>query len=393
MSNTAVKSSTPGTLAIATLLIASTMTIMAGATIAPSLPGMKDVFATSGNVELRVRLVLTITSLAIAVSAPFLGALGDSVGRTKVLLGSVLLYMIAGTSGLYLQDLNHILIGRIILGIAVAGVMTSTSALVGDLFVGPARAKMLGLQGAAGGFGGVIFLGLGGLLASYNWRGPFWIYLLPLVLLVLIPLVSRSLQPTSPVVQHAKSTSAALPTSTMLTVYATGFILMLSFYALPVQLPFLLAERGYTSPLFSGASLSGMTLVSALLGIFYGRLTQGYSFTALSIAASAFIGIGIALIAAVASLFAITVLGLIAVGIGMAVMMPTLSGWLLSATAPEQRGKVMGGFASAMFLGHFVSPLALQPIIARRGLDAAYLLAAGLALLVSVGLWLRSGKE
>jgi hypothetical protein len=47
----------------ATLLLSSSLTVMAGATIAPSLPAMRDYFAATPNTDFWVRLVLTVPAL------------------------------------------------------------------------------------------------------------------------------------------------------------------------------------------------------------------------------------------------------------------------------------------------------------------------------------------
>jgi MFS family permease len=111
----------------ATLLAAAMMTIMAGATIAPGLPGMLEQFKTVPGAELLVRLVITTTALAVAIAAPFAGLLADRIGRKPLLIFGLILYVIAGTSGAYLESLPLILIGRALLGVAVAAIMTANS--------------------------------------------------------------------------------------------------------------------------------------------------------------------------------------------------------------------------------------------------------------------------
>ena len=107
-----------------TLLLTSTLTVMAGATIAPSLPGMEKHFSELGvaNAELLVRLVLTFPALFIMIGSPIAGIIIDKFGRKPPLAASVLLYGLAGSSGSYLESLELILVGRALLGLAVAGV-------------------------------------------------------------------------------------------------------------------------------------------------------------------------------------------------------------------------------------------------------------------------------
>jgi len=122
------------------------MTVMAGATIAPSLPEMKRAFPDIESADTLVKLVLTIPGLFIAITAPFSGWIIDRFGRIKLLVTMLLLYAIAGTSGLYLDSLTEIIVGRAFLGIGVGGIMTTAIALIGDYFEGEERHKFLGVQ-------------------------------------------------------------------------------------------------------------------------------------------------------------------------------------------------------------------------------------------------------
>jgi MFS family permease len=94
-----------------TLLAVSSLTVMAGATISPSLPAIQAHFADVPAVDVLVRLVLTLPALFIALGAPLAGVLVDRWGRKPLLVVCVLLYAAAGASGVYLDALTPILIG------------------------------------------------------------------------------------------------------------------------------------------------------------------------------------------------------------------------------------------------------------------------------------------
>lgn len=185
-----------------TLLVVSTLTAMSGATIAPSLPVMREHFSNVANADYLVRLVLTAPSLCVAIAAPFAGVMIDQIGRKPLLAVTLLVYGLAGSSGLWLNSLGLILVGRALLGLSVAGIMTTATTLIADYYTGSVRARFLGLQSASMALGGVVFLSVGGFLADMNWRMPFLIYLvawvlLPLVLLFL-PEPSRTSQSSTP---------------------------------------------------------------------------------------------------------------------------------------------------------------------------------------------------
>lgn len=100
------------------------MTVMAAATLAPALPEMNRFFQDVPNAEFWVKLVLTMPALLIAIGAPFAGFLLDRWGRKPVLIAGLILYGLAGTSGFLPGSLFGILVGRALLGLAVAGVMS-----------------------------------------------------------------------------------------------------------------------------------------------------------------------------------------------------------------------------------------------------------------------------
>ena len=75
-----------------TLLLVSTLTVMAGATIAPSLPAMQEHFQSVNNAALWVRLVLTLPALFIVVGSLIAGIVVDRFGRKPLLLAATALY-------------------------------------------------------------------------------------------------------------------------------------------------------------------------------------------------------------------------------------------------------------------------------------------------------------
>ena len=142
---------------------------MAGATEAPSLPLIAETYAHLPNIDILTKLVLTLPALVIAVSGPFIGRLIDRFGRVRFLIIGFTAYGLSGVSAFFLTDLYSIIVGRAILGMAVAIIMAVTNTLIGDLFHPDIRSKFLGLQGVFMAMGGFVFVGTSGFLADLNW--------------------------------------------------------------------------------------------------------------------------------------------------------------------------------------------------------------------------------
>ena len=171
---------TPSGLVTATVLAVSSLTILANATIAPSLPGIAAAFAGTPGVEGLTGLALSLPSLSIMLSAGLFGWLSDRANPLHVLLGAMVAYALAGASGALAPTIESLLVGRFLLGFGVAGTMTVATLLASSLWRGAARERFMGWQFAATSLVGVFLLVGGGLLAELDWRAPFLIYLVAL---------------------------------------------------------------------------------------------------------------------------------------------------------------------------------------------------------------------
>ena len=254
-----------------TLLLVSTLMVMSGATISPSLPAMREAFAGVANADVWVRLVLTLPALFIVLGAPVAGVITDRLGRKPLLVASTALYGLAGASGFVLESLWAILLGRALLGLAVGGVMTSVTTLISDYFGGKERANVLGLQGTFMSLGGILFLSLGGVLADVDWHAPFLVYLFAFVLL---PLVLVSLHEPEAEADGEAAGLAQLPWRLLGIIYGAGLVFMVIFYTVPVQLPFLLTDSFGASGTLTGLVVATATLFGAISSALYSRISD-----------------------------------------------------------------------------------------------------------------------
>ncbi len=360
-----------------TLLLSSSLTVMAGATIAPSLPAMRDHFAATPNADYWVRLVLTAPALFIALGAPIVGTLIDRFGRKTLLAIAMLVYGVAGCSGAVLGDLGLILGGRVLLGLSVAGIMTTATALIADYYAGPDLAQFLGLQAAFMGLGGVVFLSLGGFLADLNWRSPFLIYALALLILPLaiftLPEPDLAADPPAQPGEH----NPGFPWRVAGMTYGAALLSQVVFYLIPVQLPFYLKALTNANASKSGLAIALATLLSASSAIAYKPIKTRLSF--MGIYAVAFLAMAVGYLVISLSLsYAMVLVGLAIAGAGLGLLMPNMNVCLTSITPGSQRGRVLGGLTTAFFLGQFLSPILSQPLSGAVGLDLSYRLGGGL---------------
>jgi MFS family permease len=231
-------------------------------------------------------------------------------------------------------------------------------------------------------FGGVVSITLGGLLADLSWRAPFLLYLFSLVVLPMVLGFLWEPHREAPM-GKVQASASPLPRSKVILIYLAGFFGMMMFYAIPTQVPFYLENSLEVSPTVSGLAIASTTLAAATISYHYPKLRRRLSFPliytyAFSVMSLGFLSLGFA------DSIGLVVPALFVCGLGAGVTIPNANLWLISITPERWRGRLMGGLTSAIFVGQFVSPLALTPF--RNWLSVALLFELLAPLVLCVGL-------
>ncbi|MCE8524562.1 MFS transporter [Ruegeria pomeroyi] len=373
------------------LLLAATLTIMANATISPALPGLAREFADHPQVDLLTRLLVPAPSLAVVLVAPLVGVLSDRIGRRGLLVWGIALFVLAGSAGLLLPSLESMLVSRLILGIAVAAIMTTQTALIGDYFSGAARVALTGLLTSARNFGGFFFISSAGVLAALSPRLPFAIYALPLLVL---PFVLQSLPRPVRLVAAQVGKASATDGHRNWRLILTGLLLLqmvtnMTFFIMPTQIPFYLDALGHDSAVMTGTVLGLLTLAGGLAALIYGRLAARVGVSGSWTLGYGAMATGMAAIGAQAGLPAMLA-GAVCIGIGFAWVLPAFVTVMLAIAPARRRGAAGGLLTTAIFLGQVLSPFLSLPIIAAIGFDGLYL-GAGVLLATISALALIAG--
>ena len=350
-----------------TLLCASSLTVMAGTPVAPALPNMAAAFAGEPSSDLLVRLMLTMPGLFIGLLAPASGWLVDRFGRKPLLLWGTVLYAVAGSTGLYLDSLWAILVGRALLGVAVSGVMTAAVTLIGDYFTHSARHRFIGWQSAFMSFGGMVFLLAGGVLSDLSWRGPFGIYLAAFAVVpMVIWSIKEPVRPRAATRQEHDPPAARAPLGVISLIYTIAFWGMIAFYAVPVQLPFHLQSVTDADGTYVGIAIACLTLFATVSSMLYWRIKARLSYQ--GVVAMMLLGLAVGyFVVAMTSSYAVILVGMMIAGLGLGLLMPNLNVWLMSEAPEASRGRFVGGLTMSLFLGQFVSPIVLRPILTAWG--------------------------
>ncbi|MDO5853927.1 MAG: MFS transporter, partial [Thermoplasmata archaeon] len=229
----------PTKLTLVAMLLTSMLMLMGGAAVAPALPLIQAYFPDSS--EFAVSLIITLPSLAVAVTGMGIGIIADRFGKVRTLVVSLAIFTIAGVAGFFVDDLNVMLVMRFVLGVGIGGLSAAVTALMAEYYTGASRVKVLGYQSAAMGIGALVLESTGGWLAGFSWREPFLVYLIgvPIILLCVL-----SMREPSPVERpdHPVETGRKANMRLVAVCYLAVFMCQMIFFLIPTKLPTFLED-------------------------------------------------------------------------------------------------------------------------------------------------------
>src|SRR5438309_3807984 len=139
--------------------------------VAPLIPRLAAVFAVSGQT---IGLIVPAYMIPYGVSTLFYGLLSDRLGRRRIMLASLLAFVILTALTATAQSAAQLILWRLMTGLGASGVVPLALALMGTLFPFEERGRPLGwLFGAMA--GGMAFGSTFGALVEplVSWRGVF----------------------------------------------------------------------------------------------------------------------------------------------------------------------------------------------------------------------------
>lgn len=375
------------------LLAAGSLTTMAGGVVAPILPEMVQQLhldpGLAGN-------LVSMHCLTIALFSPLLGILADRVGRVRVLVFSLILYALFGTAGALMPSFWPLLVMRGALGAASGGIAAASLGILGSMYEGQARSQALGLATSTLTIAGIVFPLLGGWVGATHWQFAFCLYGLglPLALLVGLMLREQSSSRTKPAaIDVNNKLSKVLGHPLALRLLLTLGLVSVAMYAVVIYSPlYLKATIG------AGTVLNGIVLASRALGAAaVSALGARRLARILGVAQATAVGFGLMalMLATIPLLSQLSWILLTAVlfGVGFGLVLPNLYSALADLAPSELRSSVLAAGTGAGFLGQFLSPILLGPVLGYGGLGGVFYAAACVSVIAGLLLFTSSRKK
>jgi EmrB/QacA subfamily drug resistance transporter len=407
--------------------------VLGGTSLVAFMAALDALVVTTALVSIRQDFAVSLETLQWVTNAYNLSfavllltgaALGDRLGRRRMFLAGIAVFMLSSIACALAPTIGLLIAGRVAQGAGAALIMPLAMTLLSASTSSDERAKALGIFSGIVGFALIAGPSTGGAITqAFGWKWIFWINI-PIGLVAIAIVVARFQESFGPaakldligliiVAAAAFSLVWALLrgniagwTSGEVAIFAVlGVFLSAAFivWEISVAQP-MVPMRLFQAPAFSGGIIASAFFYAAMYGVLfllpqffsvalgYGPLTAGVgllSWTATLFVAAPLSGrvvnrigerpivvtgtllqalgfLWIALIVPHGVAYHELVVPLIAAGAGVSMAMPAVQNAILGAVAPAEMGKASGIFNMARFLGGMFGVALLVAVFAAR---------------------------
>jgi predicted MFS family arabinose efflux permease len=297
--------------------------------------------------------LMTAGTAAIALTAPFTGALADVVGRKRLITAAMFAVVVPTVLMTFAASVPDIAFWRFVQGLLLPPIFTVTVAYIGDEWVPADVPRVAGLYMTGSSIGGFCGRFIPGVLTdAIGWRAAFDV--VALLTLVAAIIVARTLTPerrfvrSGGLVASLRAMVRHLRNPRLLATFAIGFGVLFNFIATFTFVSFHLAAPPYSfSPTLLGA-LFFTYLVSSPLLPWVGRAIALFGRRRFVLGVIAVWIVGALLMLAPA-------VGMILAGLTLCAMCgmlcQTVATSYVTITAAEGRSSAVGLYGSIFYIG------------------------------------------
>jgi MFS transporter, YNFM family, putative membrane transport protein len=299
-----------------------------------------------------VSRTVSAATFAVALVAPFTGAVADALGRKRVIVTAMVALAVPTLMAGFAPTLEALVFWRFVQGLLLPPIFAVTVAYIGEEFPAEATA-MTGLYVSASGVGGFLSRFLSGLLAEhFGWRAAF--FGLAAVTLVcaagsalLMPRERRFLK-SGGLVPSLRFMAAHLRNPQLLATYAVGFGVLYCFVGIFTYVNFVLAAPPYALSTAALGSIFVVYLVGIVLTPLSGRLValMGRRYLVAAAAGLWLAGLAVTLAPSLAA-----ILGGLALCVACGFMCQSCATSYVAVTARQGRSSAVGLYVALYYIG------------------------------------------
>ncbi len=347
------------------------MAVLGVSSITPAFPSIMDALDLT---ETRVGMLITVFTLPGIFLTPVLGLVADRLGRKTVLIPSLMLFGIAGGVCFFVQNYSLLLLLRFFQGVGASSLGSMGTILIGDLYTGTQRARVMGLNASVLSIGTAFYPLIGGALAILSWNHPFllpWIAV-PVGFFALKYLKTPEPEEKQSLSLYLKNAWEGIKDPGVYGVFITVMLVFIILYGSYLTYFSTMLGRLFEASSFSiGAIMFTTSISSAIISSRLGVLNRRFRKYKLIIAGFVFYLISMILILVINSLW-LFIIPAVAFGIGNGLLLPSIHTLLAEKATLENRGILMSVSAAMLRVGQTLGPPVIGVAFALKGYQGAF---------------------
>ncbi|WP_406670906.1 MFS transporter [Methanolobus sp. ZRKC4] len=360
---------------------------MAGSAIlAPVLPEMVTPLNTTSH---EIGLLISVYTISTAIFTLVIGHFIDRVNRKSILVPCLVIYGLMGLVSYFVSDLQSLLVMRFIQGIGVAGMMSLTMLVIGDVYKGHESVHAMSRVSMAFAIGAVSAPLIGGGLAILGWNYPFLFYALslPFAFLVIFFLPETKVQKENGSHKGIFNVLPALKDLRILYTVFLSFAIFFLLFSVIIYMPFMLkAVFGYTAKQ-AGLVLAFQGLAVILMASRVKVLVTKHSM--IQVIATGFALVGLAILSiSFANSIVIVLLLMLLFGAGYGLAQTTIDAQIIQISSSESRGGVLSIHNTMKYTGQSLSPIVFGIVLLNFNIDTVFMISGFLGLLIALTTYL-----
>ncbi|MCQ9288863.1 multidrug efflux MFS transporter NorA [Staphylococcus gallinarum] len=298
-------------------------------------------------------------ALAQMVISPFGGTLADKLGKKLIICIGLALFAISEFLFAVSHSFSLLIISRILGGFSAGMVMPGVTGMIADISLGKDKAKNFGYMSAIINSGFILGPGLGGFLAEFSHRLPFFVAggsgCLALVLSVIL-IKNPKNETQDGFTKYQPELLSKINWKVFITPIVLTLVLAFGLSAFETLFPLYTADKAHYSPLDISFAITGGGIFGAIFQVFFFDKFMKYfkelTFITYALIYSALILLGLTL---VHSYWSIMIISFV-VFIGFDMIRPAITNYF-SNIAADRQGFAGGLNSTFTSMGNFIGPL------------------------------------
>lgn len=367
---------------------------MGVASLSPAFPSIMEYF----NLDKKeVGLLITFFTVPGIFFTPLTGVLADRYGRKAILIPSLFLFGLAGLACVFAQTFNQLLFLRVLQGLGATSLGSINITLIGDLYQGNSRTKMMGVNASVLSVGTALYPIIGGLLAAIKWQMVFILPAFGVLVGFIVLLFLKNPEPTKKVKlkDYFSNVWENINQRSVWALFIIGILIFFVLYGtLLTFVPVLLKEEFNLLTQEIGYTLSIMSITTALISSQLSKISKFLDSRKRLMAGGLAYALAMLLIGLTNS-FDFIIVAMIIFGIGHGILIPSLQTTLVAYASLSERAAFMSINSMVLRLGQSFGPIVIGAFLVFNNFKAVFFAGAGFAFLIAVIsiFWIKGLKQ